>query len=389
MEGGVMRAPTEQVISISRLICIGCGAETNATCNCGMEYRPKSERAREAVEANPEKSNRAIAKEIGADKVIVDRARKQLEASGDMSPVKERIGLDRKTRKVPEKKRASEPPLPGSEEYERDKTECIRLARNVENAERDLAEFVDNDAAPVSSTAPQPFEKRWKVEACGDGWQVKYRLQGKGRWRVLRWFDTEEEAGACIGDLKDVLSEALVIEKTGLDWREEWSNESRKNQELAKRLDLVTNALRAKEKEVGRDWPATMTAKQMKKRDKILECIQYWQRELEALYSRASGQRSWRVEITTKDGTRHQNGCRFSTKGQAEFYQQNFGPHDFGDDYAKGEVLACEDDPSNVAVHGDQIGFDHGGCVLFNWQPVEAAAQRNDLSIPDYSKRAS
>jgi hypothetical protein len=75
MEGGVMRAPTEQVISISRLICTGCGAETNATCNCGMEYRPKSERAREAVEANPEKSNRAIAEEIGVDEKTVRKAR--------------------------------------------------------------------------------------------------------------------------------------------------------------------------------------------------------------------------------------------------------------------------------------------------------------------------
>jgi hypothetical protein len=37
-----MRAPTEQVISISRLICVGCGSETNATCDCGMEYRPKA-----------------------------------------------------------------------------------------------------------------------------------------------------------------------------------------------------------------------------------------------------------------------------------------------------------------------------------------------------------
>ena len=48
-----MRPATEQVISIQRLICTGCGAETKATCNCGMEYRPKAALAKEAVEANP------------------------------------------------------------------------------------------------------------------------------------------------------------------------------------------------------------------------------------------------------------------------------------------------------------------------------------------------
>jgi hypothetical protein len=93
-----VRAPTEQVLSISRLICTGCGAETNATCNCGMEYRPKLLRAREAVAANPEKSDRAIAKELGVHHSTVNEARKQL---SDNPTVNERIGLDGKTRKFP------------------------------------------------------------------------------------------------------------------------------------------------------------------------------------------------------------------------------------------------------------------------------------------------
>jgi hypothetical protein len=70
-----MRAPTEQVISISRLICVGCGSETNATCNCGMEYRPKAVRAAEAIAAAPEKSNRAIAEETGLSEPTIRRAR--------------------------------------------------------------------------------------------------------------------------------------------------------------------------------------------------------------------------------------------------------------------------------------------------------------------------
>jgi hypothetical protein len=89
-----MRAPTEQVISISRLICVGCGSETNATCNCGMEYRPKAVRAAEAVEANPEKSDRAIAADIGVSPMTVNRARATVP---DVTV--ERTGLDGKTRK--------------------------------------------------------------------------------------------------------------------------------------------------------------------------------------------------------------------------------------------------------------------------------------------------
>jgi hypothetical protein len=96
-----MGLATEQAISMSRLICSGCGAETNATCNCGMDYKPKAARAREAVAANPEKSDRAIAKEIGVSHPTVGKARQ--EAIGNHLPVEHRTGLDGKIRKVPER----------------------------------------------------------------------------------------------------------------------------------------------------------------------------------------------------------------------------------------------------------------------------------------------
>jgi DNA-binding transcriptional MocR family regulator len=127
-------------ISIQRMVCTGCGAEVNANCNCGVVYVPKAQRAADAIKANPEKSDRAIAKEIGASPTTVGKAREQLSTTGQLED-RPRTGLDGKTRKMPEKKRASETPLPGSKEYERDKAECIRLARNAEDAERKLAEF--------------------------------------------------------------------------------------------------------------------------------------------------------------------------------------------------------------------------------------------------------
>jgi len=70
-----MRAATVIPLSIQRMVCSGCGAEANASCNCGVSYVPKAARAAEALKANPEKSNRAIAEEIGANEKTVRKAR--------------------------------------------------------------------------------------------------------------------------------------------------------------------------------------------------------------------------------------------------------------------------------------------------------------------------
>jgi hypothetical protein len=95
-------------ISLQRMVCTACGAEANVSCNCGQPYVPKSVRAREAVKANPEKSSRAIAAEIGVDKNVVEKARKEL--TGEHSPVDERIGLDGKTRKLPAREAQDDTP---------------------------------------------------------------------------------------------------------------------------------------------------------------------------------------------------------------------------------------------------------------------------------------
>jgi hypothetical protein len=274
---------------------------------------------------------------------------------------------------------------------EEDRKTCIALNQKALDAERALAEFktatsttvptpepantepVVPDTEPMESKA-QPVDERWKVEASGDGWQVKYRLKGKGKWRALRWYEDKDEAEYVLEDIRDVLSEALLIEQTGTDWRGDYADQCRENDALKKRLDLTINALDAKEKEAGRSWPETMTTKQTKKRDQILQNIMYWQRDLEALHGEVTGKRSWRVEVTTKDGTRHENGLRFSTKDQAELYANGDRQREyFGDEFASIEVIACRDDKSNVAIHGTSIGFNHGDCVLFNWHPLNSA----------------
>jgi hypothetical protein len=98
MEGGVMRVVAAEIISIQRMVCTGCGAEANASCNCGVSYVPKAQRAAEAIKANPEKSDRAIAAEIGASPTTVGKAREQLSSGGQLEDAP-RTGLDGKTRK--------------------------------------------------------------------------------------------------------------------------------------------------------------------------------------------------------------------------------------------------------------------------------------------------
>jgi hypothetical protein len=88
--------------SIQRMVCTACGAEANASCNCGVAYQPKSVRAGEAIKANPEKSNRAIAGDTGIGLETVRKARNELTTSGQLKDGP-RTGLDGKTRNIPTK----------------------------------------------------------------------------------------------------------------------------------------------------------------------------------------------------------------------------------------------------------------------------------------------
>ena len=57
-------------------------------------------RAAEAIAANPEKSDRAIAAEIGTSPTTIGKARAQLSTDGQLEDI-QRIGLDGKTRRLP------------------------------------------------------------------------------------------------------------------------------------------------------------------------------------------------------------------------------------------------------------------------------------------------
>ena len=108
-----MRADTVIKMSVQRMVCTSCGAEANASCNCGKAYLPAKQRAAEAIAANPQKSNRAIADELGIGHVTVKRARDELGVS-DETP--ERVGKDGKVYRLSERKEAE--PTPSKEAVE-------------------------------------------------------------------------------------------------------------------------------------------------------------------------------------------------------------------------------------------------------------------------------
>lgn len=79
-------------------MCSACGVD--AGCNCGAPLMSKAQRAKEAIEANPQKSNRAIAEDAGVSYETVRRARTDTDVSVDDEP---RVGLDGKQRRMPKR----------------------------------------------------------------------------------------------------------------------------------------------------------------------------------------------------------------------------------------------------------------------------------------------
>ncbi len=79
-------------------MCSACGVD--AGCNCGAPLMSKSQRATEAIAASPQKSNRAIAEEVGVSEGTVRTARRST-AKDYAVEDDTRIGIDGKRRRMP------------------------------------------------------------------------------------------------------------------------------------------------------------------------------------------------------------------------------------------------------------------------------------------------
>lgn len=88
-----MKVASEIRFSIARLACTQCGAEANASCNCGKPYLPAAQRIKEYDKANPGKSTRAAAADLGISQPMVVKARNS--DDNQLSPANV-IGLDGK-----------------------------------------------------------------------------------------------------------------------------------------------------------------------------------------------------------------------------------------------------------------------------------------------------
>jgi DNA-binding MarR family transcriptional regulator len=291
-----------------------------------LRQGPKAVRAAEAIAANPEKSNRQIADEIGADKVIVDRARKKLESAGDVSPPETVTGKDGK--QYPTKRPEAE---------EDDDDGFFELTAEQKRRRKQFIERAKAAAKMGSYEGPIDSEMQEAAATVADAWVPMAGSYRKWKTKQDGYFDL-------LGQL----------------------------QKLEDRNRILTAALNAKEVQEGRNWPADMKPRQIKKRDDCLRNIAAWQRDLAQLYGEVTGQPSWRVEVTTKDGVRMGNEVRFGTRGEAEFYQTHHVTNEVVD-CASSEVIACKDEKANVSVDGDVVRFRDGDCVLFNWRSLADA----------------
>jgi hypothetical protein len=79
----VTHEPPAIKITQQQLECVKCGAQTHATCNCGMNYVPVQQRVAEYDKANPGKSERAAAADLGVSKTAIHEAR---ESGGHQRP---------------------------------------------------------------------------------------------------------------------------------------------------------------------------------------------------------------------------------------------------------------------------------------------------------------
>jgi hypothetical protein len=138
------------VKSLARLQCTECGAEANASCNCGQPYLPK-EIAKQPIRANPQKSNRAIAEETGVSEPTVRRAR----ASGASPDAPETVvGLDGKTYKAkgkaPDPKAIAAPP-PTTESDDSGVFDFDKLKRQVAELAQRFTHLTPAQAREIES----------------------------------------------------------------------------------------------------------------------------------------------------------------------------------------------------------------------------------------------
>lgn len=171
-DDNVVKMPDRRRRPHELLECPECHvtSELELRCSCGVEYVYVSagKRAAEAVAANPQKSDRAIAEEIGVGNATVSRVRREATVSNDT--VEKRVGLDGKARAMPSKlDRAREivrPIIEGGGGISRTRealdsgvsSSTVRIARERELGRKEILDELRIDPGDLSPTAQQKLE---------------------------------------------------------------------------------------------------------------------------------------------------------------------------------------------------------------------------------------
>jgi hypothetical protein len=124
------------------------------------------------IAAQPEKSDRAIAKQVKADHKTVAKARKEAEATGEASPVEKRVGADGKARKQPTKKAKPAPTIDEERDPERFEQLELPIDDPEASAEAMKAKFAALDDEPDTKEARSGRDPRLDAE-----WMRFRRLQ--------------------------------------------------------------------------------------------------------------------------------------------------------------------------------------------------------------------
>jgi hypothetical protein len=169
-------AAVVQFPSTRGLRCSVCDASASASCDCGAAYVPAGERAALAIAANPEKSDRAIAADIGVDHKTVAKARR---APGEKSPPAKRTGKDGKSypaKPKPKKTKSLPADDPIQEPYDAD---CIT---DQQRWEWSLGHFA-GDAVAMRAFWTREFGNWEKFEVSPE--LIKLAEQAEKAWAEL------------------------------------------------------------------------------------------------------------------------------------------------------------------------------------------------------------
>jgi hypothetical protein len=202
-----MSEPTEIVQRVNRaLSCSACGAAGYAACDCGAPYLPAAARAAKAIAETPNKSDRAIAAEIGVSDKTVGKARR---ATAESSAVEARVGLDGKARKQPKG-------------WSRERYKAHR-ARKRDPSVEVRGEVTESDGSRPKVAAEEISRFAYKLIQIDIGLarELEHILQAGGATRLMFDLDTgieiEESAPAENAPPPDVGADTMKAKMAALD----------------------------------------------------------------------------------------------------------------------------------------------------------------------------